>query len=84
MFMAFQAKKVKIIVSRKSQYKDVYRRTIEKLQRARILRLKCSLKVHKAHLKLVSQISGLQFLDFKKRQYFSYFGISLTPIISKC
>ena len=45
-------------VSRKSQYKDVYRRTIEMPQRARTFQVNCCLKVHNAHLKLLSPISG--------------------------
>ena len=45
-------------VSRKPQYKDVYRRTIEMPQRARSFQANCCLKVHNAHLKLLSSISG--------------------------
>ena len=45
-------------VSRKRQYKDVYRGTIEMLQRARTFQLNCCLKIHNAHLKLLSPISG--------------------------
>ena len=40
-----------MIISRKVQYKDVYRRTIEILQRARIFKANCCLKVHNAYLK---------------------------------
>ena len=36
-------------VSRKPQYKDVYRRTIEMPQRARAFQVNCCLKVHNAH-----------------------------------
>ena len=39
-------------VSRKPQYKNVYRRTIEMPQRARSFQFNCCLKVHNAHLKL--------------------------------
>ena len=39
-------------VSQKTEYKDAYRRIIEILQRARIL------KVHNAYLKLALSISG--------------------------
>ena len=44
--------------TRKGQYKYVHKRTIEILQRAHIFNTNCCLKVHNAHLKLVSQISG--------------------------
>ena len=40
------------------QYKDVYRRTIEILQRAHIFKVNCCFKVHNANLKLASPISG--------------------------
>ena len=46
------------IVSRKAQYKDVKRRTIEIPQRGRIFMANCCLKVHNAQLKLVSPVSG--------------------------
>ena len=42
-------------VSRKSQYKDVYRKTREILQRARIFKANCCLKVHNEDLNLASQ-----------------------------
>ena len=42
----------------KPQYKDVYRRTIEMPQRSRTFKVNCCLKVHNAHLKLLSPISG--------------------------
>ena len=45
-------------ISRKPQYKDVYRRTIEMPQRARTFQVNCCLKVHDAHLKLLWPISG--------------------------
>ena len=45
-------------VSQKPQYKDVYRRTIEMPQRALLLKVNCCLKVHNAHQKLLSPISG--------------------------
>ena len=45
-------------VSRKPQYKDVYRRTIEMPERARTFQIICCLRVHNAHLKLLSPISG--------------------------
>ena len=45
-------------VSRKPQYKDIYRRTIEIPQRSRTFQANCCLKVHNAHLKLLSPISG--------------------------
>ena len=45
-------------VSRKPQYKDIYWRTIEMPQRARAFQVNCCLKVHNAHLKLLSPISG--------------------------
>ena len=45
-------------VSRKTEYKDVYRRIIEIPQRAGIFKVNCSLKVHNAHLKLALSISG--------------------------
>ena len=47
-----------VTISRKPQYKDVYRRTIEMPQRARTFQVNCCLKVHNAHLKLLSSISG--------------------------
>ena len=50
-------------VSRKPQYKDVYRRTIEILQRPHIFKINCCLKVHNAHLKLASPISGIRSLQ---------------------
>ena len=37
-------------VSRKPQYKDIFRKTIELLQRARILKVNYCLKVHNVHL----------------------------------
>ena len=40
-------------VPRNTQYKDVYRRTIEILQRTRIFKANCCLKVHNVSLKLV-------------------------------
>ena len=46
------------LVSRNPQYKDVYRRTIEMLQRACNFKVNCCLKVHNAHLKILSPISG--------------------------
>ena len=46
------------IISRKPQYKDVYRRTIGIPQRTRISTVDCCLKDHNAHLKLASPISG--------------------------
>ena len=45
-------------LSRKPQYKDVYRRTIEIPQRARTFKVNYCLKVHNAHQKLLSPISG--------------------------
>ena len=45
-------------VSRKPQYKEVYRRTIEIPQRARIFKANRCSKIHNAHLKLASPISG--------------------------
>ena len=45
-------------VSGKPQYKDAYRRTIEILQSAHIFEGNYRLKVHNAHLKLASSISG--------------------------
>ena len=44
------------IISRKPQYKDVYRRTIEMPQRTRNFNVNCCLKVHNAHLNLLSPI----------------------------
>ena len=41
--------------SRKPQYKDVYWKTIEILQRAHIFKGNCCLKVHDAHLNLASK-----------------------------
>ena len=49
--------KITLIVSRKAQYKDVYRRTIEIPQRAHIFTANSCLKVHNTHLKLASLIS---------------------------
>ena len=46
------------IVSRKPQYKDVYRRTIEIPQRTHLFKVNCHLKVHNVHQKLLSPISG--------------------------
>ena len=46
-----------IAVSRKPQYKDVYRRTIEMPQRARTFKVNCCLKFN-VHLKLLSSILG--------------------------
>ena len=45
-------------ISRKPQYKDVYRRTIEMTQRAHTFQVNCCLKVHNARLKLLSPILG--------------------------
>ena len=39
-------------VSRKPQYKDVCKTTIETLQRAHIFKVNCCLKVHNAHLRV--------------------------------
>ena len=51
--------KDKANVSRKAQYKEVCRRTIEILQHSHIFKAKFAvLKVHNAHLKLASPISG--------------------------
>ena len=47
-----------IHVSRKAWYEDVYRRTIEMLQRTRIFKANCCLKVQNAHFKLTLPISG--------------------------
>ena len=46
------------LISRKAQYKDVYRsrRTIEILQCTRSLWASCCVKVHNAHVKLASPI----------------------------
>ena len=49
-------------VSRKPQYKDVYRRTVEMPQCAHTYQVNCCLKVHNAHLKLLSPISGYDTL----------------------
>ena len=48
-------------ISRKPQYKNLYRRTIEMSQRARTFQVNCCLKVHNAHLKLLSPISCDKF-----------------------
>ena len=45
-------------ISGKAQYKDVYRKTIEILQRDCIFKTNCCLRIHNAHLKLASPISG--------------------------
>ena len=45
-------------IPRKAQYKDVFWRTIEILQRASIFEVNCCLKVYNAHLKLTSPILG--------------------------
>ena len=45
-------------LSRKAQYKDVYRIAIEILQRTCNFQVNCCLKVHNAPLKLPSPISG--------------------------
>ena len=47
-----------LTVSRKSQYKDDCRGTIEIPQRARIFKANCCLKIHNVHLNRASQISG--------------------------
>ena len=49
-------------VYRKTQYKDVYKRTIEILQRACIFKANCCLKVHNAPLKLASPIRDKDLL----------------------
>ena len=41
-----------IFISQKSQYKDVYRRTIEILHCAHILKTNCCLKAHNAHINI--------------------------------
>ena len=51
------------VVSRKAQYKDVYRSTIEILQHARIFKASCCLKVHNVPLNLASPISGSDEFD---------------------
>ena len=45
-------------VSRKPQYKDVYRRRIEIAERARIFKVNYCLMVHNAQQKPLSSISG--------------------------
>ena len=45
-------------LSRKPQYKDVHRGTIEMPQGAHTFKVNCCLKVHNAHLKLLTPISG--------------------------
>ena len=45
-------------IPRKAHYKDIHRRTIEIVQRNRTLEDNCCLKVHNAHIKLASPISG--------------------------
>ena len=51
-------------VSRKSQYKDVHRRTIEIPQCTHIFEANCCLKVHNAHLKLALPISAISQSKF--------------------
>ena len=53
----FNFKMIMTNVSRKRQYEDFCRRTIEILQRTHILKINWSLKVHNAHLKLASPTS---------------------------
>ena len=48
-------------VSRNGQYKGVYRRTIEILQRASIFKARCCLKVHNAHVHLQLALSILGY-----------------------
>ena len=55
-------------VSRKPQYKDVYRRTMEVPQCAHTFQVNCCLKVHNAHPKLLSPISGYVFIFEKKKK----------------
>ena len=52
------SKALSVTVFLKPQYKDVYRRTIEMPQRARLLKINWYLKIHYAHQKLLSPISG--------------------------
>ena len=50
----------KPLVSRKPQYKDIYRRIIEMPHHAHTFQVNRCLKVHRAHLKLPLPISWLQ------------------------
>ena len=67
-------------VSRKAEYKDIYRKTIEIPQRTRIIKDNCSLKVHNAPLKLASQfrdnLSMIISYDHLNRD----FSIAVTPV----
>ena len=54
-----------VALSRKPQYKDVCSRTIEMPQCARIFKVNCCLKVHNAHLQILSPI-------WDKVEYFVY------------
>ena len=52
----FEPNKMMDHISQKTQYKDVYRRTIEIPARACIVKDNCCLKVHNAFIKLASPI----------------------------
>ena len=61
--MSWLAKRIEtniitIPISRKAQYKDVFRRTIEIPQRARIFKANSYLKAQNAHLKVTIAYSG--------------------------
>ena len=74
------------IVSRKAEYKDVYRRTIEIPQRTLIFKDNCYLNVDNASLKLASSISGqrLKIFSFQTVQIpHQIAGFTLTAHIVK-
>ena len=64
------------LVSRKAQNKDVYRRTIEILQRAHIFKVNCFLKVYNAHLKLALAKFGISHRSRVLRENWQHLGLS--------
>ena len=56
-------------VSRKPQYEDVYRRTIEMPQRAHLLKVNCCLKIHNVHQNYYRQFRDKMYTTDRKREF---------------
>ena len=66
-------------ISRKPQYKDVYRRRIEFQQCTHIFQTNCCLKVHNAPLKLATSISGYDLVGGGMRVELEWVGVVCVP-----
>ena len=78
--MSWLAKRVEtniitIPISRKAQYKDVFRRTIETPQRARIFKANSYLKVQNAHLKVTIGLSVRKRIASRTSRHGSLFKV---------